>query len=540
MAVEVKEKAQSQSAEPAPEEMGLHFARSWQTSWGFYIKLILMGIINALGLWAAWNALNLKSYVIMAGALLILILADWIYFSKRTIPAKYLFPGLVFLAVFQVFVFIYTGYASFTNYGFRHMGSQEQAINAAMIQNEREVPGSERYPLTILEKGDEVAFGIVKNGQAWIGTDDQPLQEDADATVAKDKITAAPGWEVMPLNKVLTDTALQKTVTNMRVPVDDDPEAGSLRTRDGATAITTRSSLVWDAEAQTLTDTDSGEVYHATSDGVFRADDGTELSTGWVVGVGFKNFTKVFTQKNLAGPMLQITIWTFVFALLTVLMSFALGLLFALVFNDDRVKGKKILRTLFILPYAFPAFMSALLWKGMLNAEFGVINKWFFFGAQIDWLGDPWLAKIAVLFVNLWLGYPYWFLVTTGALQAIPDDVIEASVIDGAGAWRRFRSVTLPLLLVSTAPLAISSFAFNFNNFNLIYMLTGGGPVIPGSPNTLGNTDVLISAIYKISGVSGGTADYGFASALSILVFIIVGVISAISFRQTRKLEEYA
>ena len=538
--MEVKEEEQSQYAEPASQELGLEFTRSWHTSWGFYIKLILMGIINALGLWAAWRAFDLKSYVIMAGALLILILADWIYFSKRTIPAKYLFPGLVFLAVFQVFVFIYTGYASFTNYGFRHMGSQEQAINAAMIQNEREVPGSDRYPLTILEKGDEVAFGIVKNGQAWIGTDDQPLQEDADATVAKDKITAAPGWEVMPLNKVLTDTALQKTVTNMRVPVDDDPEAGSLRTRDGATAITTRSSLIWDAEAQTLTDTDSGEVYHATSDGVFRADDGTELSTGWVVGVGFKNFTKVFTQKNLAGPMLQITIWTFVFALLTVLMSFALGLLFALVFNDDRVKGKKILRTLFILPYAFPAFMSALLWKGMLNAEFGVINKWFFFGAQIDWLGDPWLAKIAVLFVNLWLGYPYWFLVTTGALQAIPDDVIEASVIDGAGAWRRFRSVTLPLLLVSTAPLAISSFAFNFNNFNLIYMLTGGGPVIPGSPNTLGNTDVLISAIYKISGVSGGTADYGFASALSILVFIIVGVISAISFRQTRKLEEYA
>ena len=540
MAVEVKEEEQSQSAEPASQELGLEFTRSWHTSWGFYIKLILMGIINALGLWAAWRAFDLKSYVIMAGALLILILADWIYFSKRTIPAKYLFPGLVFLAVFQVFVFIYTGYASFTNYGFRHMGSQEQAINAAMIQNEREVPGSERYPLTILEKGDEVAFGIVKNGQAWIGTDDQPLQEDADATVAKDKITAAPGWEVMPLNKVLTDTALQQTVTKMRVPVSDDPESGSLRTRDGATAITTRSSLIWDAEAQTLTDTDSGEVYHATSDGVFRADDGTELSTGWVVGVGFKNFTKVFTQKNLAGPMLQITIWTFVFALLTVLMSFALGLLFALVFNDDRVKGKKILRTLFILPYAFPAFMSALLWKGMLNAEFGVINKWFFFGAQIDWLGNPWLAKIAVLFVNLWLGYPYWFLVTTGALQAIPDDVIEASVIDGAGAWRRFRSVTLPLLLVSTAPLAISSFAFNFNNFNLIYMLTGGGPVIPGSPNTLGNTDVLISAIYKISGVSGGTADYGFASALSILVFIIVGVISAISFRQTRKLEEYA
>lgn len=144
------------------------------------------------------------------------------------------------------------------------------------------------------------------------------------------------------------------------------------------------------------------------------------------------------------------------------------------------------------------------------------------------------------MFVNLWLSFPYWFLVCTGALQAIPDDVIEAATIDGAGAVRRFRSVILPLLLVATAPLAISSFAFNFNNFNIIYMLTNGGPAIFGAPNTLGHTDLLISAIYKISGISGGVADYGFASALSILVFIVIGVISAISFRQTRKLEEYA
>ncbi len=174
----------------------------------------------------------------------------------------------------------------------------------------------------------------------------------------------------------------------------------------------------------------------------------------------------------------------------------------------------------------------------MLNSEFGVINDLFFFGATINWLGDPMLARFAVLWVNLWLSYPYWFLVCTGALQALPSDTLEAAQIDGAGRFRRFRSIMMPLLLVSTAPLAIASFAFNFNNFTLVYMLTNGGPNFAGSSSRLGATDLLISAIYKVSGVAGGAADYGLASALSIIVFIVIGVISALAFRQTRKLEE--
>ena len=120
----------------------------------------------------------------------------------------------------------------------------------------------------------------------------------------------------------------------------------------------------------------------------------------------------------------------------------------------------------------------------------------------------------------------------------MPQDTLDAASIDGAGRWRQFRSIMLPLLLVSTAPLAIASFAFNFNNFTIIYMLTGGGPNFEGAASGLGSTDILISAIYQISGVAGGTADYGLASALSIIVFLVIGLISALAFRQTRKLEE--
>ena len=139
--------------------------------------------------------------------------------------------------------------------------------------------------------------------------------------------------------------------------------------------------------------------------------------------------------------------------------------------------------------------------------------------------------------MNLWLGFPYMFLVTTGAIQAIPDDIQEAGRVDGAGAWQIFRHIKFPLLLVSVAPLLISSFAFNFNNFNLIYMLTGGGPRFADASINVGASDILISMVYKVAFV-GAERDYGLASAFSIIIFVLVAVISYLSFRQTKVLEE--
>ena len=157
----------------------------------------------------------------------------------------------------------------------------------------------------------------------------------------------------------------------------------------------------------------------------------------------------------------------------------------------------------------------------------------------MPWLTDPWLAKLSVLGVNLWLGFPYMFLICTGALQSLPSDVLEAAKVDGASAMRTWRSVTLPLLLVATAPLLISSFAFNFNNFTLIYMLTGGGPRFADASVPLGHTDILISMVYSVSGLDGTAAkNYGLASALSIVIFVIVATISAITFKRTKQFEE--
>ena len=122
--------------------------------------------------------------------------------------------------------------------------------------------------------------------------------------------------------------------------------------------------------------------------------------------------------------------------------------------------------------------------------------------------------KLSILIVNLWLGFPYMFLVTTGAIQAIPDDINEAGKVDGARTWQIFRYIKFPLLLVAVAPLLISSFAFNFNNFVRIYMLTGGGPRFPDASINVGASDILISMVYKVAFV-GGLRDFGLASAFS-------------------------
>ena len=513
--------------------------RAWRgLGWGFLVKLAIMAVINAFGLMGIFAAFQAEAWILVSVAAILLIAADIVYFTKRALPLKYLLPGLTFLLIFQVFIFGYTAYIAFTNYGAGHVGSQEQAVSAALSQGERRVEGSPTFPLAVVEQNGEFGFAIVEDGEVKVGSVEQPLEVvgTADGTGAP---TAVAGWNIVPRNTLISDQATQDAVVELRVPVSDDPNDGSIRTRDGSSGAVYLSTMVWDPDAQTITDTETDTVYRATAEGTFASDDGETLAAGWTVTVGFDNFARLFTDPALFQPLALVTLWTFAWAILSVAIPFALGLLFAIIFNDPRVRGRKILRTLFILPYAFPAFMSALLFRGMFNAEFGVINEFFFGGANIDWLGDPWLARGAVLFVNVWLTYPYYFLVCTGAIQALPADALEAAAIDGAGRFRQLRSIILPLVLVSTAPLLISSFAFSFNNFTVIYMFNNGGPAMPGAPYALGYTDILISAIWDISGVSGGKADYGLASALSILVFIVVGLISALAFRQTKKLEEY-
>ncbi|WP_246238702.1 ABC transporter permease subunit [Acrocarpospora corrugata] len=493
-------------------------------------KILLLGAINALGVFGLLTAFAVGDWGVFGFVALATVAADYVYFSKRIEAGKYLLPGLLFLLVFQVYIVFHTVTAAFTNVGDGHNLDKPRALEHLLAISEKRVPDSPLYQIVVVTGSDGTLELLATDPQGAVTLNGEPVTKG----VTRDstgKATAVDGYRTLQLRDL---TTRQEEVFDLRVPLGAQ---GALRTQDGVTGFLARPTLRHDAAADTLTDVASGKVYRASSSGYYVASDGTNLTPGWTENVGFGNFARVLTDTRLRGPFVSVFIWTFVFAALSVVFNFAIGLLLALALNKPGMKGRNIYRSLLVLPYAVPSFLSALVWTGMLNQTFGFVNQTLLGGADVPWLNDPWLAKGSVLLVNLWLGFPYMFLVCTGALQAIPSELNEAAKIDGASAWQHFRRITLPLLLVSTAPLLIAAFAFNFNNFTVIYFVTGGGPNLPEAPITLGSTDLLISMVYKLA-FGGAGREWGFASAMSAMIFVIVAAISAFGLRRTRSLEE--
>ena len=212
-----------------------------------------------------------------------------------------------------------------------------------------------------------------------------------------------------------------------------------------------------------------------------------------------------------------------------------MGLILALIFNFPALRSKRLYRTIFIVPMAIPSVLSVLVWSGLFTAQTGVIDR--LFHISTPWLTDPWWARIAVLIVELWSTFPYMFLITTGAIQAIPGEILEAAEIDGASPIKAFTQIKLPLVVRTVAPLLVASIAMALNNFGAIYLLTGGGPTFSNSNGNAGATDILISYTYKLAFNSQEGNNYGLASALSILNFIMVGLISIYGLKKMKTME---
>ncbi len=235
--------------------------------------------------------------------------------------------------------------------------------------------------------------------------------------------------------------------------------------------------------------------------------------------VGFKNFINIFTLSIWRSTFFDVLQWTVVWTLLATTLQCSVGVLLAI-------------RTIFILPWAVPGFVTILVFAGMFNDSFGVINNAIlaFFGiAPKAWMTDPFWTKTALIMMQTWLGFPFVFAMTTGVLQAIPDDLYEAATMDGASSATKLRTITLPLVLYSIAPILITQYTFNFNNFNIIYLFNNGGPAVVGS--NAGGTDILVSWIYKLTMSS---SQYAIAATITILLSIFVVGLALWQFRATK------
>ena len=254
--------------------------------------------------------------------------------------------------------------------------------------------------------------------------------------------------------------------------------------------------------------------------------------------VGLQNFKDVLWNDPLKSyTFIQLLQWTIIWAIFATFLNYIFGIVLALLINKKGIRFKKFWRTTFVVTIAVPQFVTLLLMSKLLHDQ-GPLNnillQWGWIKSAIPFLTDATWAKITVIVVNLWVGVPYTMLITSGILMNIPTDLYEASKIDGATAFQQFKSITMPYMLHVTTPYLITQFVGNINNFNVIYLLSGGGPLSLDFYRA-GKTDLLVTWLYKLT---VDEQNYALASTVGIFIFVIVSTISLIVYNNSSAVKE--
>lgn len=252
--------------------------------------------------------------------------------------------------------------------------------------------------------------------------------------------------------------------------------------------------------------------------------------------VGAGNFGKIFgwsaAGTYFSATFGQVLVWTLIWAFFATFTNYFLGMLVALAINKKGIKGKKIFRGVLVLTIAIPQFIS-LLFVSKMFSKGGIVNQvllnWHWIDAALPFFEDPVWARVTVICINIWIGIPYLMLMISGVLMNIPADLYESARVDGASPWQQYTKITLPYTLFVTGPYLLTSFTGNMNNFNVIYLLTGGGPNIDAHMNTVnaGSTDLLITWLFKLT---VNNQNYYMASVIGILVFLVVSILSLVVY----------
>lgn len=239
--------------------------------------------------------------------------------------------------------------------------------------------------------------------------------------------------------------------------------------------------------------------------------------------VGFQHYANILTDPKFY----KVFWWTIEWTVINVVITMAIGIWLAILVNR-KLPGKAILRVLMILPWAMPQYVAVITWKIMFHQTFGAVNQ--MLGAigiaGPAWLSHPVWVKVAVIWTNIWLGFPFMMMIALGALQSIPLEMYEAADVDGATGWQKFRNITLPMIKPIMVPAGVLSLVWTFNMLNVIYLLTQGG--------SSEMVHILVTYVYR---AAFDFYRYGYAAAFSVIIFFILMVMMGIIVRRTRATE---
>ena len=498
------------------------------------LGLALGAAAAAIGIWMAWQLLAAGNDALAVGLAASVGLAIYVYLGERTSAWRYLFPGVAAMLAFVAFPLAYTVQIGFTNYSSNNLLTEARARAYLLEQRDFDVASAHAFSVLRGAEGLRLLLAAGDEDPAKPGMERPRLISPPLPAAGATRLTLAPlasnaaDGTPLDLREVI---ALRERLRVLQLALPDGRVLDYAGLREFAAA-----QPLWREDADgVLVRTEDGVGFRPNRDtGFFEGPGGEALQPGFKVNVGWKNYLRLFGDADIRGPFMSIFVWTVVFAGLTVLFSTAIGMTLAVLLNWEALRFRGLYRTLLFLPYAVPGFISILVFKGLFNQNFGEINAILdaLFGVKPAWFADPFLAKLMILVVNTWLGYPYIMVLCTGLIKAIPADLYEASAIAGAGPWTNFRRITVPLIAKPLTPLLISAFAFNFNNFVLISLLTDGRPDYLNTKLPAGTTDILVSYTYRIAFTDAG-ANFGLAAAISTVIFLLVAVMSLVNLRLT-------
>jgi maltose/maltodextrin transport system permease protein len=503
------------------------------------VRYFLMALVALPALYLDFVFYETGSTWVALGLLAVIGLGVYVYLSERAYSYRYLFPGLLGFGLFVIFPLLYTVYVSLTRYSSSNLLPYERVLN--ILKQETFVSGNASYNYKLLLQPDGRYVLYLEN-------DKDPTRRFVSEPIDLKAVRTAAASEEPAQLRLLTDSSTtpgkplelsQVTREKLYIPMRGRPFAlpdGTLVGLEGLTKFVSRDRL-WKVNADgSLTNVKDGSTIHGDfKQGYFVNQKGEKVGVGFRTFSGLENYGQIVTDPRIQGPFFRIFFWTVLFSGLSVAGTFAIGMFLAVMLEWKELRFRQAYRTLLILPYAVPSVLSILIFKGLFNQQFGAVNE-FLRALHLftpDWETNPWGARGMILLVNLWLGYPYMMLVCTGILQSVPSTIYEASAIEGSDPLTDFFKLTLPLVLPPLLPILVASFAFNFNNFTLVYLLTAGGPKMIGG-GIAGETDLLVTYTFNLAFRDSGT-NYGLASAIATLLFFVVGALAWINLRLSAK-----
>jgi ABC-type sugar transport system permease subunit len=438
---------------------------------------------------------------------------------------RWLAAGLVMAVLFTVYPILYTFYLSFTNMSGGHLLTKALVIQRLSERMYSPEDGGS-WDLTVYRKGNDFMLLLHENNNfSTIKPEGALEKRNFDTPPLKiDSYVKMSPAEVMQNLQALGKLDFGKPPLVVKI----------ISLQEASVQLPLYS---YNSAEDTFTDNREGEVYRSVL-GTYTSQSGKTLAPGYFTSIGWKNYTRFLSNKGYLKPIFSILVWNITFSLFSVLISFGLGMMIALLFED--LKYRRLIRTLLIVPYPIPVLVSIMVWKGLLNENMGLVTTVIanIFGSSPKFFTDLNWTRFALILINVYLSYPYFYVLTSGALKAIPKDLFEAASIDGARPLTVVRKIVLPLVMRILSPLVIASFCFNFNNFTLVWGFNAGLPAMADTAVPMGYSDLLISFIYRLGFSSSNAADYGFSAAITVMLFILVALMVFFQTMNTKTIKE--